>query len=79
MFVPTFMVPYAREAFWRWWRLPEPPGTRHSDSLFDPFNSATGGLFWYDKTLHDKTREAMKSGQAFEPVTIIDRTYLQSR
>jgi microcin C transport system substrate-binding protein len=79
MFVPTFMVPYSREACWRWLRLPDPPGTRHSGSLFDPFNSATGGLFWYDKKLHDETLEAMKSDQAFEPVTRIDKTYLKSR
>ena len=26
-FVPTFMVPYFREVYWRWWRLPEPPAT----------------------------------------------------
>jgi microcin C transport system substrate-binding protein len=79
MFVPTFMVPYIREACWRWWRLPDPPGTRHSGSLFDPFNSATGGMFWYDKKLHDETREAMKSEKVFEPVTRIDKTYRKSR
>lgn len=74
-FVPTFRVPYVREAFWRWWRLPEVPGTKQSDSLFDPFSSATGGLFWFDRTLYDKTREAMKQGKTFEPVTIVDETY----
>ena len=79
MFVPTFMVPYAREACWRGWRLPDPPGTRHSGSLFDPFGSATGGMFWFDKNLHDETREAMKSDRALEPVTRIDKTYLKSR
>ena len=79
MFVPTFMVPYAREACWRWWRLPEPPGTRQSGSLFDPFNSATGGMFWYDKKIHEETLEAMKADRAFEPVTRIDKTYLKSR
>lgn len=79
MFVPTFMVPYVREACWRWWRLPDPPGTRHSGSLLDPFGSATGGMFWYDKKRHDETRQAMKSDQAFDPVTIIDKTYLKSR
>jgi microcin C transport system substrate-binding protein len=79
MFVPTFMVPYVREACWRWWRLPDPPGTRHSGSLLDPFGSATGGMFWYDKKLHDETRQAMKSDQTFDPVTLIDKTYLKSR
>ena len=74
-FVPTFMVPYIRESFWRWWRLPEIPGTKQSGSLFDPFSSSTGGLFWYDKSLHEQTEAAMKAGKPFEPVTIIDETY----
>jgi len=74
-FVPTFMVPYVRQAYWRWWRFPQVPGTRHTGSLFDPFSSTTGGLFWYDKDLHEETRAAMKAGKAFEPVTTIDETY----
>jgi len=75
-FVPTFMVPYVREAYWRWWRLPKVPGTKHSDSLFDPFSSSTGGLFWYDKTLHEETEQAMKKKRPFSPVTLIDKTYM---
>ncbi len=74
-FVPTFMVPYVREGFWRWWRLPNPPGTKVSDSLFEPFDTTTGGLFWYDKKLHIETKKAMKKGRAFKPVIIIDTTY----
>jgi microcin C transport system substrate-binding protein len=74
-FVPTFMVPYTREAYWRWWRLPEVPGTRHSGGLFSPFDSTTGGLFWYDKKLHEETKKAMKQKKKFAPVTIIDETF----
>ncbi len=74
-FVPTFMVPYVRNAFWRWWRLPDPPGTKWSNDLFDPFNSTTGGLFWHDKKLHDDTKKAIKTGKRFDPVTVIDKTY----
>jgi len=74
-FVPTFMVPYLREAYWRWWRLPKVPGTKHSGSLFDPFSSSTGGLFWYEKKLYEETKKAMKKKKAFPPVTIIDKTY----
>ena len=73
--VPTFMVPYVRMAYWRWWRLPNPPGTKNSDSLFDPFGSTTGGLFWYDKDLKAETKAAMKKKTTFVPVTIIDETY----
>ena len=74
-FVPTFMVPYFREVYWRWWRLPQPPATRTSGSLFDAFSSGSGGLFWFDQTLFDQTREAMADGRAYEPVTLVDRTY----
>ena len=74
-FVPTFMVPYVREAYWRWWRLPTPPGTKVSGDLFDPFDSATGGLFWFDGALEAETRQAMRKGIPFPPVTRIDETY----
>lgn len=74
-FVPTFMVPYVRQAYWRWWRLPEPAGTRHTSDLFDPFGSATGGLFWYDAERREETEAALKAGRALDPVTRIDETY----
>lgn len=74
-FVPTFMVPYVRQAYWRWWRLPENHGTKNSTGLFDPFNASTGGLFWYDQDVFMETKEAMKKHNKFSPVTIIDDTY----
>ncbi len=74
-FVPTFMVPYVRQAYWRWWRLPTPPGTRVSGDLFSPFDSATGGLFWYDEARREETRQAMRERRPFPPVTRIDETY----
>ncbi len=74
-FVPEAMKPYVRQAYWRWWRLPKVPGTKHSENLFSSFDSATGGLFWYDKTLHEETKEAIKRKRKFPPVTIFDETY----
>jgi microcin C transport system substrate-binding protein len=74
-FVPTFMVPYFREAYWRWWRFPDPPATRSSGSLFDPFGSSSGGLFWFDEDRYEQTREAMRRGDVFEPVTLREETY----
>jgi microcin C transport system substrate-binding protein len=74
-FVPTFMVPYVRQAYWRWWRLPEIPGTKMTGDLFSPFGSTTGGLLWYDKDLHTETEKAMKSNQKFAPVTILNEKY----
>ena len=74
-FVPTFMVPYFREAYWRWWRFPEPPATRLSDSLFDPFGSTSGGLFWLDPERYEETRKAKRQGIPFAPVTRRDTTF----
>ncbi|MBC2712282.1 MAG: ABC transporter substrate-binding protein [Desulfosarcina sp.] len=74
-YVPTFMVPYFREVYWRWWRLPDPPATRTSGSLFDAFGSSDGGLFWFDLVLYEQTRQAMASSNVFEPVTVVDQTY----
>ena len=74
-FVPTFMVPYLRQAYWRWWRLPKIPGTKNSDDLFDPFDPSIGGMFWYDKNLHEETLAAKKKKKKLPPVTIIEETY----
>lgn len=76
-FVPTFMVPYLRTGYWRWWKLPNPAATKHTDDnlyhgIFDSFG---GGLFWYDEELHKETKKAMKKKVAFEPVTVRDETY----
>jgi len=74
-YVPTFMVPYVRSAFWRWLKLPESHGTRMSDSLFDPFSSTTGGLFWIDPVRYADTVSAMKQGIRLPPVTITDTRF----
>jgi len=74
-YVPTFMIPYVREGYWRWINLPLAHGTKVSETLFDPFDASTGGLFWIDEDLKKETLEAVKSGKKFEPVTIIDETY----
>ncbi|MBN2443132.1 MAG: ABC transporter substrate-binding protein [Spirochaetales bacterium] len=75
-FVPWFMIPYVRQAFWRWWRLPDIPGTKSTDNLFEPFDTKFGGLFWFDKDMYDETQKAMKSGKTYTPVEIKDQTYL---
>ncbi len=71
-FIPSYKIGYFREAYWRWWRFPEVPATKLSDSAFDPLG---GGLFWMDKNLKLETQKAMKSGKLFESVTIIDKTF----
>jgi len=71
-FVPSYYVPYVREGYWRWLKLPQGNGTRLSEALFDPMMM---GLFWMDEEEKARTLAAMKSGEKFEPVTIIDETY----
>ena len=74
-YVPTFMVPYMRQAYWRWLRLPDVPGTKISGDLFSPFDSTAGGLFWYDKELHEETLNAVKNNTKIQSVIIKDETY----
>jgi len=74
-FVPTFMVPYTRVAFWRWIGLPAIPGTRRSDDLFAPFDSTRGGLFWFDGARYEETKAAMKKKRTFPPVARTDETF----
>jgi microcin C transport system substrate-binding protein len=76
--IPTYMVPYSREAFWRWMRLPQHHGTRWSESLFEPFGT-TGGVFWIDVDRKSETMSARKAGKGFEPVLIVDETYRKKR
>ncbi len=71
-FIPTYKVPYTREAYWRWLRLPEWHATRSTDIVFDPVMS---GLFWMDEDARVETQQAMDSGKTFEPVLIVDETY----
>ena len=76
-FIPTFKVPYTREAFWRWLKLPEFHGTRTSDSLFDPLGS-TGGLFWIDLNVQSTVEEAKTRNEALEPVMIRNTQWADS-
>ena len=71
-YVPSYYVPYIRQAYWRWNMLPKGNGTKLSDDMFDPLGS---GLFWIDDDLKQGTLEAMKTGKSFEPVLIKDETY----
>ncbi|WP_413837192.1 extracellular solute-binding protein [Desulfobacula sp.] len=74
-FVPTFMVPYVRQGYWRWIELPGFKGTRRTDDLFDPFSSMTGGLFWMNSGKKEETLNAMKKGRAFLQVVIRDEQF----
>lgn len=73
-YIPGYKVPYTREGFWRWLRLPPPYATRTSDSVFEPFGS-TGGLFWIDANEKEKTQKARILGEKFAPINIIDERW----
>lgn len=77
--IPTFKVPYFREAYWAWIRLPEDPSlqtryaTRSSDSAVEAMGS---GLFWIDLKEKNRIRALRRSGTPLSaPVTIIDETW----
>ncbi len=72
VFVPSFMVPYCRFAYWRWWRFPEVPGTKNTDDLSDPFAE---GLFWFDSKLYEETLGAKKAKKKFKQVVLINETF----
>lgn len=71
-YIPTYKVPYARGAHWRWVQLPDPIGTRSSSTLYDVMSD---GRLWLDETLKKETMDARFSGDAFEARTLIDETW----
>lgn len=73
--VPLWLVPYYREAYWRYWKFPEnpAPATRSSSSLFEPFGN--GGTFWLSVEEKEKTIQALKEEKKFKPLTIKDETF----
>ncbi|WP_022957191.1 extracellular solute-binding protein [Spongiibacter tropicus] len=76
-FIPTFKVPYTREAFWRWLKLPAFHGTRTSESLFDPMGS-NGGLFWIDEREKQAIETAKDEHQGLPPLKIVNKQWAQT-
>lgn len=75
-FVGAWVVPFTREAYWRWMKFPNPPGVKRSEyMILVPNHYEYGGLFWLDEAARKETEEAMKAGRAFAPVTLIDKTF----
>ena len=75
VFAPAYMVPYFRGAHWRWIRLPDAPGSKDGGGIYDPFGSASGGLFWIDADRQAATREARGAQQPFPPVLTVDERF----
>ena len=71
--IPTFKVPYTREAYWAWIRLPAGYATRSSGSVVDAMGT---GLFWIDVEEKNRIRALRRHREALSaPVTIIDETW----
>lgn len=75
IFIPSTMVPFTRAGFWRWLKLPESIATKSSQSLFNPFHSTQGGLFWIDAKSKIDSLSAKRSGKGFKASTIINNDY----
>ncbi|WP_372747574.1 extracellular solute-binding protein [Litorivivens sp.] len=73
-FIPTFKVPYTREAYWRWLQLPPFIATRTSNSVFDTMGS-NGGLFWIDTDRQAELEAARSDNTDWQPSLIIDETW----
>jgi microcin C transport system substrate-binding protein len=75
VFIPTYKVPYTREAFWRWIRLPRGHATRTTDMVINPFGTSSGGLFWIDEEVKAEVQRARPIGEKFERIEILDETW----
>jgi microcin C transport system substrate-binding protein len=73
--IPGYMVPYTREGYWRWLKYPKVPMTKLTGALFTTSSPADYGTYWIDTKVKKETLAAMKKGNAFEPITVIDETY----
>jgi microcin C transport system substrate-binding protein len=71
-FIPSYKIPYVREAYWRWIKLPEGYGTRTSTEIADPFSM---GTLWIDADTQKETRDAQSTGRGFPPVNIVDEKW----
>ena len=73
--IPGYMVPYTREAYWRWMKFPKQPMTKKTESLFSIGAPYDYGTYWIDPDVKKETKAAMKKGTTYEPVTIVNDTY----
>ncbi|MCY3628045.1 MAG: extracellular solute-binding protein [Gammaproteobacteria bacterium] len=78
--IPTYQVPYTRDAAWPWIELPEWLGVETTGSLFNSQANAagmfsSGGLFWINEEKKEEILAARDRGETFDPVIIKDETY----
>jgi microcin C transport system substrate-binding protein len=80
VFIPLWNLSFVRDVYWRWVKLPDNHATRAANYLIDPPLDEPivhyDGLFWIDEAAKAETLEARQAGRTFEPVSIVDTTWL---
>lgn len=67
-YIPTYMVPYTREAAWAYIRLPDDIAPKRAQALFDPMGL---GALWIDKSI----RKRIKNNETLPAETVVDKRY----
>ena len=73
--VPGVMAPYIRSGYWRWMKYPANPMQKKTEALFTIGRMDDFGTYWIDQEVKKATQKAVKKGQRFEPVTVMDTKY----
>jgi microcin C transport system substrate-binding protein len=69
-FVPGFVIPFFRTAYWRWVRWPDDFNVKLASTATEMF------LFWVDDAIREEALAARRRGETFPPV---NRVYDQYR
>lgn len=75
--VPSYIVPWTRQGYWRWLKYPENPMQKRTGILFTVGGGLGDGVYWIDSEEKKRTLAAMEKGESFAPVTVIDDRYKQ--
>lgn len=67
-YIPTYMVPYTREAAWAYVRLPDDVAPKRTNSLFSPMGL---GTLWIDQSI----RKKIQRRETLPPETVVDERY----
>lgn len=67
-FVPGFVIPFMRTAYWRWIRWPDDFNVKLANSTIET------QLFWIDTEMEQETRDARRTGATFP---VVDKVYDQ--
>lgn len=69
-FVPGFVIPFMRGAYWRWVKFPDDFNVKIARNMQEHF------LFWIDDAVREETMKARRSGETFP---VFDQVFDQYR